>query len=137
MVPITIIHHGFTKTFAFIFIQGGRNDLEEEDEEDDEWRLHKYCARIYCARIYCARNTVLTVEVKKLFSIYILLIFPFCLLSQQKVSSLFSEDDNLQNLKETNYELQKKLQEKGQEITHLKLVISNLKGISPNQNIFL
>jgi hypothetical protein len=44
------------------------------------------------------------------------------------VSCLISEDDDLQGLKKTNNDLQKRLQEK--EIAHLKLVISNLKGTS-------
>ena len=46
------------------------------------------------------------------------------------MSCLISEDDDLQGLKKTNNDLQKRLQEKEQEIAHLKLVISNLKGTS-------
>ena len=49
-----------------------------------------------------------------------------------------SDDDDLQCLKNTNSHLKKKLEEKKQEIAHLKLVISNLKGIQvPVATIFL
>ena len=48
-----------------------------------------------------------------------------------------SEDDDLQCLKRTNNDLKEKLQEKDKEIAHLKRVISNLKGTSANQNIYV
>ena len=49
-----------------------------------------------------------------------------------------SDDDDLQCSKNTISHLKKKLEEKEQEIAHLKLVISNLKGIQvPITTIFL